>query len=41
MAIGESASDTIKTLQHFSLLLLASFCSIMCEKTNLSEILKN
>jgi hypothetical protein len=39
-AIGESASDTIKTLQHISLLHLA-FCSIMCEKTNLSEVLNN
>ncbi len=41
MAIGESVSDTIKNLQHFSLLHLASFCSIMCEKTNLSEVFKN
>jgi hypothetical protein len=41
MAIGESSSDTIKTLQHFSLFHLASFCSIVCENFNLSEVSKN
>jgi hypothetical protein len=40
MAIGESSSDIVKTLQHFSLLHLATFCSIVCEKINLSEVSK-
>ncbi len=39
MAICES-SDTIKTLQHFCLLHLVSFCFIMCEKKKMSEVLK-